>query len=505
MKFWNSIGAALLKRLLIITGLSLLIAAGLVVFAFFFGMSHFARSLAPLDPWHQQFPESEFRASDEQPGYGWDDYLAQEEKVFDELNSFINGPWREASKGALCRFNPDSVSYPTTLFDRDWNRSLLREAKSPVGGVLLLHGLSDSPYSMRAVAERLSAEGYTVLLLRLPGHGTCPGALAQVDWDDWAAAVRVAARGLRKRLPAGTPLVVTGYSNGGALAVNYALESLDDDSLPQLSALVLMSPMIGITPLARITRYHRWIAVASGDDRANWSAVEAAIDPYKYTSWPMNASLQAWKLTQRVEIGLAKLQNAGRMAEFPPVVTYQSAIDATVKISLLITSLYERVEDNGSELVVFDVNREAWMENLINRDFEAALEPALRNEKLAYDLTVVTNDSPQSAQVVAESRHGSELRREVLGLSWPQNIYSLAHAALPFAEEDLIYGAAGKGSDARLPLGSLDFKGEAGVLRISDGQLVRLRHNPFFSYLADHQVKWLAKTQSDLGVRIRKH
>lgn len=178
--------------------------------------------------------------------------------------------------------------------------------------------------------------------------------------------------------------------------MNYALEALDDDSLPQVSALVLMSPMIGITPLARITRYHHWIAAASGDGRANWSAVEAAIDPYKYTSWPMNASLQAWELTRRVENGLAKLQTAGRMAEFPPVLTYQSAIDATVKVSLLMTSLYDRVVDNGSELVVFDVNRVAWMENLINLDFEAAFKPAFRSENLAYDLTAVTNASPES-------------------------------------------------------------------------------------------------------------
>lgn len=196
MKFWIPIGTALLKRLLFFAGLSVLIAAGLVVFAVFFGMSHFARTLAPLDPWHEEFPQSEFQASDEQAGYGWNDYLKQEAQVFEELHSFIEGPWRDVSKDAFfCRFNPDSVSYPTALFDRNWNRTLLQEVEAPVGGVLLIHGLSDLPYSMRTIGERLLAEGYTVLLLRVPGHGTCPGALAQVDWEDWAAAVRVAARG----------------------------------------------------------------------------------------------------------------------------------------------------------------------------------------------------------------------------------------------------------------------------------------------------------------------
>ena len=494
MKFWIPIGKPLLKRLLILGALVAVITVALVILAVFYGWSHFAQSLAPLDPWHKEYPQAEFTASDETAGYDFDDYLKQEGDVFDELNAFIEGPWKPAATGTYCRFNPASVSYPTALFDRNWNRTFLKEAENPIGGALLIHGLSDSPYSMRATGERLSAAGYTVLLLRVPGHGTCPAALAKVDAGDWRAAVRVAARGLREKLPPDAPLVVMGFSNGGALSVNYAIEALNDESLPNVSALVLMSPMIGITPLAKITRYHHWIAAASGDARANWSAVQAAIDPYKYASWPMNASVQAWRMTQRVEEGLAQLEKAGRMGEFPPVLTCQSAIDATVKVALLMSSLYGRVVDNGSELMVFDVNRVGWMESLINLDFEKALEPAFRSHDLTYDLTVVTNASPDSEQAIAKTRDGEDVRKVSLNLSWPDNIYSLAHAAVPFEENDPIYGAAGKGVDTRLPLGSMDFKGEAGVLRISSSQIVRLRHNPFFPYMAERQVEWLSAT-----------
>jgi alpha-beta hydrolase superfamily lysophospholipase len=50
--------------------------------------------------------------------------------------------------------------------------------------VLLLHGLTDSPYSMRALAELFAARGWYVVGLRLPGHGTAPAALTRVTWQD---------------------------------------------------------------------------------------------------------------------------------------------------------------------------------------------------------------------------------------------------------------------------------------------------------------------------------
>ena len=48
------------------------------------------------------------------------------------------------------------------------------------GGALLLHGLTDAPYSMRAMAERLQAAGFVTLSLRMQGHGTVPGGLVGV-------------------------------------------------------------------------------------------------------------------------------------------------------------------------------------------------------------------------------------------------------------------------------------------------------------------------------------
>ena len=107
--------------------------------------------------------------------------------------------------------------------------------------------MTDSPYSMRAIARTLADAGYYCLVLRMPGHGTVPAGLAKARWQDWAAAVRVGARHARSKVGAGKPLILVGYSNGGALVVDYTLDALGDSALARPDRLVLVSPMIGVT------------------------------------------------------------------------------------------------------------------------------------------------------------------------------------------------------------------------------------------------------------------
>ena len=73
-----------------------------------------------------------------------------------------------------------------------------------MGGALLVHGLTDSPYSMKALAESLQRRGFEVTVLRLPGHGTFPSMLTEMRYRDWVAAVRLAARDVAQRTGPGS-------------------------------------------------------------------------------------------------------------------------------------------------------------------------------------------------------------------------------------------------------------------------------------------------------------
>lgn len=86
-------------------------------------------------------------------------------------------------------------------------------------GVLFLHGFTGNPTTMRPLAERAAAAGYSVELPRLPGHGTTVEDLSTMRFADWlgeaeAAYARLAARGGR--------VCVVGLSMGGTLAVRLA-------------------------------------------------------------------------------------------------------------------------------------------------------------------------------------------------------------------------------------------------------------------------------------------
>lgn len=473
---------------------NLVLTGGLVTGAFFYGWARFARALPDLHGWHRESPAAEFRAADADAGYTFDDYLKQEAEVFRQLDALVAGPWQAEAVGEFDRFRAGSICNPENTLPQNWNRSFVLKAAQPIGGVLLVHGLSDAPYSLRAVGERLHAEGYTVVGLRVPGHGTSPRALAETSCDDWTAAMRVAVRGVRAMIPAGRPLVLAGYSSGGALSIHYATSALEDKSLPAVDAVVLFSPMIGITALAKAARFYQTVARLTGNEKAQWSAVSAEVDPYKYSSWPMNASVQAWIITQEVEQRLAALQRAGRMGEMPPILALQSAVDSTVIVPRLMTVLFDRLQPGGaSELMLFDVNRSAWLGNLVDRSFEREIRPRLERTNLPFTLTLVVNAGTHSSAVKAQTRAGGSLTERVLTEVWPWDVFSLSHLAVPIPPTDPIYGTAEATAKSGLPLGSLSLRGEHGALRVSDSLLIRQRHNPFYPFMEDHVVKWLAE------------
>ncbi len=103
-------------------------------------------------------------------------------------------------------------------------------------GVLLCHGFPGSPGSMRAWADHLVAEGYTVRLPLLPGHGTRWQDANRTTFDDWLATVTVSLRELQERCRA---VVVCGLSMGGTLTLRLA--ELYPDAL---AGIVLVNPSV---------------------------------------------------------------------------------------------------------------------------------------------------------------------------------------------------------------------------------------------------------------------
>lgn len=439
----------------------------------------------PEQPWHEWRYETEFQASDAVDDYGLDDYLAQEQRVFDELAAFVAAEGPRGPESYWHRFAPDAPNNPLS-FSRSWNRTFVLEpGRDPVGAVLLLHGLTDAPYSLRAVGEVYRREGYRVLGLRMPGHGTSPSALKDVRWRDWIAAARVGYGWVQDGLGAGDPVIVVGYSNGGLVALDLVLDEIEADSRCP-DRLVLIVPALGVSRLGALGGTHRLISWLPGAGAAAWTDLLPEFDPYKYNSFSKNAGQQTYLLARRVRSRIAGLaRSPGGRDAMPPMLIFASLADATVEVETMVSGLLQPLADPRHELVIFDVDRWSVIEPLF------AVDPAVRLARLRgagalpWALTVVTNSSRDAPGVEARRwGAGRDVPRiEGLDLEWPSGVFSLSHVSIPFPFDDPVYGLEGPMPDSGYPIGRLEPRGEHELLRLPAGWFTRLRSNPFFGYV----------------------
>ncbi|MFZ4701821.1 MAG: alpha/beta hydrolase, partial [Candidatus Methylumidiphilus sp.] len=221
-----------------------LVALSIIAVTLLGARAYVAQRGLPLEPWHRFVPQE--LSVEELNNSDWDGYLKAEAAIFDSVRTEVTQQLNAEERVPVNRYFEGSPIYPGR-FPQDWNRSYVLEPEGkPVGAVVFLHGLTDSPYSLRHIARRYRAHGYVSVAIRLPAHGTVPGALTKVRWQEWQAATRLAVREARRRAGPSAPLHIVGFSNGGALALKYALDALDDDTLPRPDRLVLISPMIGL-------------------------------------------------------------------------------------------------------------------------------------------------------------------------------------------------------------------------------------------------------------------
>ncbi|UCZ55585.1 alpha/beta hydrolase [Desulfurispirillum indicum] len=307
-------------------------------------------------------------------------------------------------------------------------------------GILLVHGLTDSPYSMRALAEHLSQRCFLVRTLLMPGHGTIPGDLLTVHHDEWVRAVEYGLHHLSRVVHS---LYMGGFSTGGTLSVRMALEGGHD-----LQGIVLLAPAIAIdSPFSHLLP----LAVQFRP----WLRTSADLDAVKYESFALNGALQVFRLIQHND----RLMRSSGSLGHVPVFLAISMDDATVSAPAAIRFFQEQAVHDGSRLLLF--------------------------QKSSGD------------QFLAQQR------THILNSYLPQrNIYHFSHVSLPYHPDDRHYGVDGRyvnclhyraaEEEEQCRRALQVWSGEVFVpFSQEGGYMRRLTYNPRFGEMMDILDLWL--------------
>ncbi|HTE82082.1 MAG TPA: hypothetical protein VK634_15460 [Reyranella sp.] len=125
-------------------------------------------------PWHTYVPHDPHAAEIDK--VDWAAYVRAEEAILRDVLCEVVDKVDAQDHALGNRFYAGSVIYPGN-FAHEFNHSCILEPDGPPArAVVLLHGLTDSPYSLRHIARRYREPGFVAVAIRMPAHGTVPAA-----------------------------------------------------------------------------------------------------------------------------------------------------------------------------------------------------------------------------------------------------------------------------------------------------------------------------------------
>jgi hypothetical protein len=223
-----------------------------------------------------------------------------------------------------------------------------------------------------------------------------------------------------------------------------------------------------------------------------WNSIQPEYDPFKYISFAVNGGDQVYRLTAEIRSRFDRLAGSAGLENFPPVLAFQSVVDATVSTEALIDNLFKRLPSGEHELLLFDVNRTSEAVPMIRNDPKKYVDTLLQDEDLPFIFSLITNKNGSHEVVVRRNKQFDPvITEEALDMHWPEGLYSLSHVALPFPISDPLYGRQKSEENPGIQIGDIALRGERNVFQISASDMLRLRWNPFYSYLEERLIEFV--------------
>jgi alpha-beta hydrolase superfamily lysophospholipase len=132
---------------------------------------------------------------------------------------------------------------------------------------------------------------------------------------------------------------------------------------------------------------------------AAWLGIVPEFNPFKYNSFPVNGARQSSLVARALQQQITDNAREGRLDRLAPVLTFQSVVDFTVSTRAIIVALYANLPRNGSELVLFDLNRNSHVRPAAAFEHRHNIRAAASKSPRNYRTTIITN-APGQAEVV---------------------------------------------------------------------------------------------------------
>ena len=238
-----------------------------------------------------------------------------------------NKQWLKDNRVFLSKNQNQELSLNTPFERKPMNQKVSK-------GILLVHGLGDSPGYFEDLTQELVSHGFLVRTVLLTGHGSKPADLINVEFEEWENLVSHHIKLLEKEVD---ELWLGGFSTGANLVTSYALENEKD-----ISGLLLFSPGFAsnqdtLLPLSGIGTYFKtWLF--QNDNSQNI---------LRYESLSMNASNLYYKSLQRVQ---EELENKSFSK---PVFVTISEDDSVIKAEEIVSIFSNNFKNPNSQLLWF--------------------------------------------------------------------------------------------------------------------------------------------------------
>ena len=210
----------------------------------------------------------------------------------------------------------------------------------PSKGILLVHGLGDSPWTFHDIAPRLAEQGFLVRTILLPGHGTDPAELLETTAEEWQKIVHEQAQALRMDVEG--EVFLGGFSTGANLVLDYAYQHSEIAGLVFFSPGFKSMPFDWLAPL--VAKIRPWV-IPPSEGIPTQSLV-------RYMNVPINGYAQFYRTS-------ATAQELLKHPYDKPVFLAVAEHDSVINTNYLVEVFQQRFTHPNSRMIWYGKQSEA--------------------------------------------------------------------------------------------------------------------------------------------------